>query len=98
MPHYRDQLKGLNFWLKFEDKPKRVGFFTTRFVQAADEDQAERKAVQLLGDDPKLHGVLNERNDPPEIIIEEVDEVEASQVAPVLQGYSFFSDEREPDA
>jgi hypothetical protein len=98
MPHYRVQLKGLNFWLKIDDKPKRVGFFTTRFVEADDEDQAELKAVNLLGDDPKLHGALNERGDPPEIVIEEIDEVSAAQVAPALQGYSFFIDEREADA
>ena len=98
MPHYRVQLKGLNFWLKIDDKPKRVGFFTTRFVEAPDEDEAELKAVKLLGDDPKLHGALNERGDPPEIVIEEIDQVRADQVAPVLQGYSFFIDEREVDA
>jgi hypothetical protein len=98
MPHYRVQLKGLNFWLKIDDKPKRVGFFTTRFVDAPDEDQAERRAVKQLGDDPKLHGALNERGDPPEIVIEEIEQVRADQVAPVLQGYSFFIDEREADA
>jgi hypothetical protein len=98
MPHFRVQLKGLNFWLPIEGQPKRVGFYTTRFVKADDEDQAEMKAVKLLGDDPKLHGVLNERGDPPEIIIEEIDQVSADKVAPALQGYAFFDDNREPDA
>src|SRR5256885_8660896 len=98
MAHFRVQLKGVNFWLEIDKRPKRVGFYTTRFVEADDEDQAEALAVQQLGDDPKLHGVLNERGDPPEIIIEEIDEIRPDQVAPMLQGYSFFDDEREPDA
>jgi len=96
MPHFRVQLKGLNFWLKMDGKTRRVGFYTTRFVDAVDEDQAETKSVHLLSDDRRLHGALNEPGDPPEIIIEEIDEVDADQVAPVLQGYSFFDDEREP--
>ena len=98
MPHFRVQLKGLNFWLQNDGPTRRVGFYTTRFVDADDEDQAELKAVHLLGDDPRLHGALNEPGDPPEIIIEEIDEVSPDQVAPMLQGYSFFDDEREPDA
>jgi hypothetical protein len=98
MPHFRVQLKGLNFWLEINDKPKRVGFYATRFVEAADEDQAESKAVRQLGDDPRLHGVLNEKGDPPEIVIEEIEKVRPDQVAPMLEGYSFFDDEREPDA
>jgi hypothetical protein len=99
MPHFRVQLKGQNFWLKIDDRPKRVGFFTTRFVEAGDEDRAERKAVELLSEDPRLHGALNERGDPPEIIIEGIDQISADQVAPALQGYSFFDDDlREPDA
>jgi hypothetical protein len=98
MPHFRVQLKGQNFWLKLEDKARRLGFFTTRFVEAPDEDQAGRKAVEILSNDPKLHGVLNERKDPPEILIEEIAQVTAAQVAPVLQGYSFFADEHKGDA
>ena len=54
MPHYRVFLNGQNFWLEFDQRRRRVGFFTTRFVEAADQRTAETAAVGALRAERKL--------------------------------------------
>jgi hypothetical protein len=91
MNHYRVLLKGQNFLLKINGEPERLGFFTTRFVQANNRDGAELLAIDLIRSDTWLrNSVLNERSDPPRIFAEEIDVVEASEVSEVGSGFSFF--------
>jgi hypothetical protein len=53
------------FWTLME-KLKRTGFYTTRFVEAQDAEQAEFIAVGLIKNDPKLSDiVLNKGGDSP---------------------------------
>jgi hypothetical protein len=96
MPIFRVALEGRNFWLVVNGAIKRLGFNTTRFVQAADESQAESRALDQLRSDPKLHNTHNDRTDPPEVFIEDIEEVDAAEKVP--GGYAFFPDEKEPDA
>lgn len=98
MPHFRVVVRGRNFWLTIDGRLGRMGFDATRFVEAADEEQAEDKALDMLQDDQTLHGAANEPGDPPEIFIEEIDEVAADKVLSGIGGYTFYPDEREPDA
>ena len=91
MNHYRVFLKGQNFLLNVDGTPKRLGFFTTRFVQANNRDGAELLAVDLIRSDTWLrNSVLNERSDPPKIFAEEIDIVDANDVPEVLAGFSYF--------
>jgi len=91
MNHYRVLLKGQNFLLKVDGEPKRLGFFTTRFVQTNNRDGAELLAVDLIRSDSWLRdSVLNERSDPPMIFAEEIDVVEASEVPEGQSGFSYF--------
>jgi hypothetical protein len=91
MNHFRVFLKGQNFLLNVNGEPKRLGFFTTRFVHANNRDGAELLAVDLIRNDTWLRdSVLNERADPPRIFAEEIDVVEASEVPDVQSGFSYF--------
>jgi hypothetical protein len=96
MPIFRVALEGRNFWLIMDGGLKRLAFNTTRFVQASDENQAEARALDQLRSDPKLHNTHNHRADPPEVFIEDIEEVPSAEKVP--SGYAFFPDEKEPDA
>ena len=95
MPHWRVLMNGRNFWLRVEDRPQRLGFYTTRFVVAEDKPSAELAACNLLRDDPRLQAVLNDRSDPPVIQAEEVVEVSAPDGDPPNAGYAFYGEEPE---
>jgi len=97
MAHYRVLVNGVNFWLLVEDTPKRMGFFTTRFVEAASPEEAELAAVDLLRAERKLKP-LNERSDPPRVFVEGIEEVLAADIPAVLPGFTFFPDDGETDA
>jgi len=94
VPHYRVKLAGENFRLTLEGKAMKVGFLTTRVVEAQDKAQAELSAVQLIRDDQKLAGALNERADPPMIYCEGIEEIEPFDPASVVQlGFTFYPEE-----
>ena len=94
MPHYRVELAGENFRLTMEGRVMKLGFLTTRLVEAKDEAQAELRAVQLIREDQKLAGVLNERADPPVIHCESIEKVAPFDPASVVQlGFTFYPEE-----
>ena len=87
---YKVVLRGENFLVESGGTIQKLGFFATRFVQAASESEAELLAVAVVKSDPGLvKAVLNERSDPPMINIEEVEPV----VTPdgPGSGYTFFA-------
>lgn len=93
MPYYRVLLCGHNFWLMFEDGPQRMGFYTTRFVGAKNRQEAERTAVDLFWAEEELHP-LNDPSDPPQVFVDETEEVERADVR-VVRGFTFFPDKRD---
>lgn len=93
MPFWQVKLNGKNFWLSMNGTPKRLGFFTTRYVEATDAREAELLAVQLIRDDTQLRPAINERSDPPMVFAEEI--VQVAVPAPNA-GYTFYPDEAEP--
>ncbi len=95
MSHWRVKLNGKNFWLRLDADPKRLGFYTTRYVEANNAQEAELAAVQLIRDDPELQGVLNERSDPPMIYAEEIIEVTVLDSKYVNAGYTFYIEDTE---
>lgn len=97
MPRFRVMLNGQNFLLAREQGAVRMGFFTSRFVEAATPDEAQVLAVQTIRDDPKFAGiVLNDEADPPTILAKEIQEVEtdATEVGADYpnQGYTFYEE------
>ena len=94
MPHYRVKLAGENFRLTLEGKAMKLGFLTTRLVEAPGQAQAELNAVQLIREDQKLAGVLNDRSDPPMIYCEGIEEIEPFDRESVAQvGFTFYPEE-----
>ena len=70
---FRVLVRGENFHLESEGAVKRFGFYTTRVVEAANETEAERLAVESLRQHERLRGrVLNDRSDPPLLFAEEI--------------------------
>lgn len=91
MAHYRVLLLGENFLLTVDGTPTRMGFYTTRFVQADNPDGAELLAVDLIRHDKKLKdSVSNERSDPPMIFADEIEVIDEAAVPKSSPGYSFF--------
>ncbi|MCZ8133316.1 MAG: hypothetical protein O9284_18780 [Steroidobacteraceae bacterium] len=97
MPRYRVVLEGRNFWLTLDDTPARVGFYTTRCVEAAGPAEAEHAAIDLLRAEGQL-APLNEPDDPPLVFVDEIEEVGPEEGSDEVSGFAFFADEPEANA
>ncbi len=78
MKKYRILIHGTNFALKDADTRKitKLGFYTTRWVEARDAGSAEDIAIKLIR--KELNSlVFNDRSDPPVMYIEKIYELEA---------------------
>lgn len=91
---FRVLLRGENFLLESEGTMKRFGFYTTRFVEASNETEAEHMAVEVLRQDPRLRGgVLNDRSDPPLLFAEEIVKLSADvAIEDTAPGFAFYED------
>ena len=54
MAWYRVMIRGENFFLDLNEGVKRYGFYTPRFVEAHDPEDAERQAVERIRNDAEL--------------------------------------------
>lgn len=95
MKKFRVLLRGENFRMNFEGTVKRLGFYTTRFVEASDDDTAGQSAVESVRKDDQLRqAVLNDRSDPPMIFAEEIEEL--ASFGPddgPSRGFTFYEDD-----
>jgi hypothetical protein len=100
MGKYKVFINGQNFWITIDGETKRWGFYTTRFVEAVSPKQAEKKAVQLIRDDPKLkENVLNDKSEPPMMFVERIEPLNSFNGLPVPgTGYTFYDEDKEPHA
>ena len=95
MPYYRVVLYGENFLIRLGFKKRMCGFYTTRYVEAADPDGAENRAVEMIKANTDL--VNRTHNKPwqsswqkqPRIHVEEMYEIEESEMEQ-QGGYAFF--------
>jgi hypothetical protein len=96
MYKYKVLLRGQNFLLNLEGKRERVGFYTTRFVEAQNPQEAEANAISALRTDPELcDSVLNDKSDPPMMFIEEITELESFDGLTLPgTGFSFYTCEQ----
>jgi hypothetical protein len=94
MSKYRVLINGEDFLLNFDGQLQKLGLYVTRVVDAQNPDEAELAAVDLVREDSRLRGnILNERDDPPMLYAEEVEEIEESDGAEnVNTGFSWFTD------
>lgn len=91
MKKYKVLMEGRNFLLLMDGKEQRVGFYTTRWVEAANPEEAELKAAAAIKADPRLKSsVKNPKNDPPMLHLTEMSEVEAIERPGA--GFTFYPD------
>lgn len=102
MAWYRCFIRGENFPGQLIGEAGPVGFYVTRFVEAADPVAAEAAALQALKAEPKLAP-------PPgctptgqaQVFFEEIEELAAEQVPAVQPGFAWHpmeDEDAEPDA
>ena len=95
MKKYRVMVEGINFLIRVDTETMKHGFFTTRFVEARDEDEAESKVVEMLRVELKTL-VQNEQSDSPMMFVEEIEELESFGEFKVPgAGFSWYPDRRE---
>lgn len=94
---YKVLVRGENFLLNVDGKNQKLGFYTTRFLEAQNEEGAEEMAIALVRDDPKLRsGVLNEQSDTPVMFAEEIVELESFDGREIPRtGFVFYPEEKE---
>ncbi len=74
-----------------------MGFYLTRFVKAANLDEARSSAIAAVRMDTRLDGLaLNDDDDPPLLFVDEIEEVSELDVPEVEPGFVFFKDETRP--
>jgi len=91
---YIVMLEGRNFIFDYEGKPTRFGFSTTRHVEAANPEEAGRRATQEVREDDRLNAsLLNDPSNPPRVTTTRTIEVDSfdSDRSPEL-GYIFYED------
>ena len=97
MKKYRLLVRGENFLINLDDEDQRVGFYTTVFVEAKTEEEAELKAIELLRNDRKLlDGVRNPQSDSPMMFVDEIDELDSFKGLNLPRtGFAFFPQEED---
>ena len=89
MKKYKVFVRGQNFLLNLDGKRQQLGFYTTRFVEAQNDQEAERNAISMVRNDPTLRDrVLNEKSDAPTMFVEEITELQSFE-GPNLPGTGF---------
>jgi hypothetical protein len=90
---YKALIEGRNCWADFDGTPNKLGFFTTRVVRAIDASQAKESLLRELSVElqPRL---LNDPLDPPEITVNEVNEIDLSAASTIANaGFTWYREE-----
>lgn len=88
-------VEGINFLIGVDNEIRKYGFFTTRFVEAWDKDEAEASVIDMLRVELKAL-VQNEKSDSPMMFVEEIQELETFGEFPVPGvGFAWYLDKRE---
>jgi hypothetical protein len=94
MNRYKAFVHGHNLFLTLEGKQERMGFYTTRVVEAATPSDARLRAVELVEHDLRQRGIDWSNSDwSPKLDIEELDQVDWDFDGPDKIGFCFYVDE-----
>ena len=95
MPKYVFVINGQNFKVRFEDNIQNLGSYTTRQIEEDRVDKAEKLALDSIRAELK-DLVLNDREDPPMLYIESVNEVGSFEDYPVPgDGCTWYDENKE---
>ena len=97
MKKFKVFVRGENFLIALDDVEQKLGWYTTRYVEAQNEEAAEHIVMDILRGDSKLaKGVLNDKSDPPMMYAEEVEEIDSFEGLPLPgTGFAFYPDKKE---
>lgn len=91
---YRVLVNGRNFLIESDGSLRKLGFFVTRYVSAADEQNAESDVIAALRSDVWLRDITkNDESDPPMLFTEEIvpvvgDDLQHGEAS----GYSWYDE------
>jgi hypothetical protein len=83
-------VNGSNLWLELDGKPTRLGFFTTRLVEARDAVGADRAAAEMILGELAARAPLNAAEDPPVLRADEIREVAGADASVPKAGFTFY--------
>ena len=90
MKRYGVTLEGINYEIRKESGPALLGFYTTRYVSAENETEAELNAVKLVKEDKTLLNMTVRNSEQvPTLRLEEIWEVSMEKELGG-SGYTFF--------
>jgi len=86
---------GEDFPVVIDGNVEVVGFYTTRYVEAASASEAETIASEMLFEDPDLEAPPGYEDLQPRIVFEEVEQV--AEPVDINDGFNFFPMEEDDD-
>jgi hypothetical protein len=96
MKWFRVLVRGEHVKMDVASERRYMGFFVTRFVNAATPDLARASVIAAVRAAPGLDGlILNDDDDPPLFFVDEIDEVSELEVPEVEPGFVLFKDENQ---
>lgn len=95
MKKYEVIINGTNYLSIVDGSPKKIGFYVTRYVEALNPDQAEKKGIELIRNDPSVSELsCNLPDDLPIIALEEMYEIESFDGLETLNpGFGFYNED-----
>ena len=94
MNKYRLLMNGKNFLIKVNNQEEKLGFYQTIYLESSNAEQAELDAVQIIRNSDLKELVLNDKEDPPMIYLEEIEEIDSFKgVENMIEGRAFYTDE-----
>lgn len=93
MKKYKIFINGKNFQIKLNEKMTKCGFYTTKYIEANNPEEARSLVMDMLSSDDKLKDVVkNDKNDPPIIYADEISEVESFDSKDLKIGISWYKE------
>lgn len=86
--HFRLLLLGEDFPMEVESEDAMIGWYKTVWVEAADEEEAKAKSLDVIRSEPSLAGVPQGCG--AKVSWKEIEEVEDSEQPDTPMGFSFF--------
>ena len=87
-------LNGQNFVIDLGEGQAKYGFYTTRYANANTKAEAEIIAIESIRKISDIkQNIKNEKNDPPILYAEEIEEIEVIEDNEQEQGLSWFKEE-----
>lgn len=94
MRKYKILINGKNFFIILNGSLTKCGFYTTRYTEADNPEEAEHKVMNMLRSEEKIKDIVkNDKNDPPIMYADEISGIEAfDNTNSVKMGLSWYKE------